>query len=599
MNLPESEIPARLFDRRLLGRLLRYTLPFRRHLLLAVALIAPMALLTNLLPLLLRAAVDGSMLADLPAAERFRGLAGTAARYIGVAAMAFGLRYAHTLLLSWIGQRILFDLRADIFAKILRLPLRYFDRHPVGRLMTRVSSDVEAMQRLLTDGLVGLIGDVFMLAGLLGFIFYLNARLASRLLILLPVLFVVVALINRRIRGAQRQVRQRQSALNSHLQEMLTGMLTIQLFNREAHVQKRFDHFNAGLRDAFLLAIRWFSYFFPAIEVLNALSLAIVLAVGGHALMRGEPDITLGVLVAFVAYIREFFRPLEDLSDKSNILQSAMASSERVFGLLDEPEERPDPPRPAEWPAFRGGVEFDRVWFAYEGENWVLQDLSFRIRPGESVAVVGATGAGKTSLISLLARFYEVTRGAVRVDDLDVREVRRAELHRRIGLVPQDPFIFSGTLASNIDLEDPGMGRDRVVEAAKFVNAHGFIEARPGGYDGPVLERGATLSTGQKQLLALARALAQNPEILLILDEATASVDTETERLIQDALQKLMKGRTSILIAHRLSTIRHVDRILVLRQGQLIEEGTHAELIRAGGYYRRLYDLLSHAPAGL
>ncbi|MBU1695082.1 MAG: ABC transporter ATP-binding protein/permease [Verrucomicrobia bacterium] len=598
MSAPESEIPARLFDRRLLGRLLRYAAPFRRYLLLAVVLIAPMALLTNLLPLLLRAAVDGSMLADLPAAERFRSLAGTAARYVGIAALAFGLRYAHTLLLSWIGQRILFNLRGDIFAKILRLPLRYFDRHPVGRLMTRVSSDVEAMQRLLTDGLVGLIGDLFMLVGLLGFIFYLNARLASRLLILLPVLFVVVALINRRIRQAQRQVRQRQSALNSHLQEMLTGMLTIQLFNREAHVQKRFDHFNAGLRDAFVLAIRWFSYFFPAIEVLNALSLTIVLAVGGHALMRGEPDITLGVLVAFVAYIREFFRPLEDLSDKSNILQSAMASSERVFGLLDEPEERPDPPRPAEWPAFRGAVEFDHVWFAYEGEDWVLQDLSFRIRPGESVAVVGATGAGKTSLISLLARFYEVTRGAVRVDGLDVRAVRRAELHRRIGLVPQDPFIFSGTLASNISLEDPEMGRDRVVEAAKFVNAHGFIEARPGRYDGPVLERGATLSTGQKQLLALARALAQNPDILLILDEATASVDTETERLIQDALQRLMKGRTSIVIAHRLSTIRHVDRILVLRQGHLIEEGTHAELIRAGGYYRRLYDLLSHTSNG-
>lgn len=597
MNLPETEIPTRLFDRVLLRRLLRYARPHRAALAACVGLLLPMALLTNALPLFVRRAVDDVLVASggRPA-DRLRGLLALAGLYIAVAAVAFGLRFVHGLILSRVGLRILYRLRADIFAKVLRLPLRLFDRIPVGRLMTRVTSDVEAMQRLLTDGLVGLVGDVFTLAGLVGYMLYLSPRLAGYLLLLLPFLFASVAFLNRRIRRSHRDVRRRQSALNAHLQEQLTGMTTIQLFNRESHAARRFDRFNAELREAFLSAIRWFSWLFPSMEALNAVAVLLILAVGGHALLKGDGRVSLGILVAFLAYIREFFRPLEDLSDKSNILQAAMASSERVFGLLDEPEEQPDLPHPLEWTGFRGGVEFDRVWFAYEGENWVLQDVSFRLEPGESVAVVGATGAGKTSLISLLARFYEVSRGAIRLDGLDVRDVRRAELRRRIGLVPQDPFIFTGTLATNISLDNPALDRAAVRAAAQFVNAALFIEARPGGFDGPVLERGATLSTGQKQLLALARAVAQNPDILLILDEATASVDTETERLIQDALRRLMKGRTSIVIAHRLSTIRHVDRILVLRQGRLVEQGTHAQLIHEGGYYRRLYDLLARQP---
>jgi ATP-binding cassette subfamily B protein len=454
------------------------------------------------------------------------------------------------------------------------------------------------MQRFLTDGLVGLTVDFFTLAGILGFMFYLNARLALILLVLMPVLLIVLTFINYRIRGAHRLVRQRQSALNAYLQEMLTGMPTVQLFSREEHVQRRFAGLNGELREGFILSIHWFSYFFPAMEVLNAASLGLVLFAGGYGLIHGHADLSLGVLIAFVSYVRDFFRPLEDLSDKSNILQSAMASSERVFALMDVPEEILDPPNPLDIRAFRGEVEFDHVWFAYQDEDWVLKDVSLRIRPGESVAIVGATGAGKTSITSLITRFYDVQKGAVKVDGMDVRSLRQVDLRRRIGIVLQDPFIFSGSIASNINLHNPSISRAQLEQAARYVNAYDFVVQRTGGFDAELMERGAKLSTGQKQLLALARAIAQNPDILLILDEATANVDTETEQLIQDALRKLMKGRTSIIIAHRLSTIQHVDRILVMRHGEIVEQGAHRELIRQGGYYRRLYDLLAHTPAG-
>jgi ATP-binding cassette subfamily B multidrug efflux pump len=391
-------------------------------------------------------------------------------------------------------------------------------------------------------------------------------------------------------------VRLRQSSLNSYLQEMITGMTTVQLFNRQPTAIQRFAQHNGPLRDAFLRAVKWFSFAFPATEIMNALAVALILGYGGYRILAGHDDITIGVLIAFLAYLRDFFRPLDDLSEKSNVLQAAMASAERVFGLLDTPEEIEDPARPAELAKFRGDIEFDRVWFAYHNEDWVLRDLSFRIAAGTSLAIVGATGAGKTSVISLIARFYDLQKGAVRVDGVDVRQYRQTDLRRRIGIVLQDPFIFSGTIADNIGLHNPAVTREQIVQAARYVNAHRFVEKREGGYDAVLQERGAGLSTGQKQLLALARAICQNPDILLILDEATASVDTETELLIQDALKKLMRGRTSIIIAHRLSTIRHVDHILVMRLGQVVEQGSHAALLAHGGYYKRLYELLSHEP---
>lgn len=595
----ESDIPAKLFDRRLLRRMIAYVRPYRGRMIGAFALVIPMTLAMNYLPMLIKHAIDRFLApaTTLAAEERLAGITGIAWTFLAIAAVVFALRFLHGYMLTIIGQRIIFDMRADIFAKIMRLPLRYFDRHPVGRLMTRIGSDVDAMQRLLTDGIVGLAADVFTIIGILGFMIYLSPRLALVLIVLFPFLLAVLVALNARHRAAHREVRKRQSALNSFLQEMITGMLTIQLFNRETSTRGRFAEFNGRLREALLTSVKWFSYSFPATEILNAMTLVLVLAIGGFSLIRGDGAVTIGVLIAYLAYLREFFRPLDDLSEKSNLLQSAMASAERVFALMEVPEEIEDPPAPLPLEKFRGEVELDRVWFAYNDENWVLKDVSVNIQPGESVAIVGATGAGKSSIISLIARFYDVQRGVVRVDGQPVGAYRQSDLRRRIGIVLQDPFIFSASIADNISLFNPAVTREQVVAAAKYVNAHDFIEAR-GGYDVVLRERGAGVSTGQKQLLALARAIAQDPDILLILDEATANVDTETEWLIQDALKKLMKGRTSIIIAHRLSTIRHVNRILVMRHGEVVEQGSHAELIAAEGYYRRLYDLLSHQPPG-
>lgn len=600
MDTAESEIPGRLFDGTLMRRMLNYIRPYLLPMGAGLLLVIPLTMLANTLPLLLRDAANRFLTPGaLSAAERIAGLGPIALKFVAIGFGVFALRFAQGYLLSWLGQKILFDMRADIFAKILRLPLAWFDRHQVGRLLTRISTDVDAMQRLLTDGIIGMSTDLVMLVGVMGFMFYTERRLALIMLALFIPMLAILVFLNGRVRAAHRVVRKRQSALNSFLQEMITGMTTVQLFNRERAVNDRFDHFNAALRSAFLNSVRWFSFAFPATEFMNALSVALVLAVGGHYILGGDPALnhtTIGVLLAFMMYIRDFFRPLDDLSEKSNILQSAMASAERVFGLLDVPESVADPARPVPITAFRGEVEFDNVTFAYSDENWVLNGISLRIPAGESLALVGATGAGKSSIISLIGRFYDVQHGAVKVDGVNVKDYAQSELRRRIGIVLQDPFIFSGTIADNISLLNPDVTRERVIEAAKFVNAHTWIMERTGGYDAVTQERGAGLSTGQKQLLAFARAIAQNPDILLILDEATASVDTETELLIQDALRKIMKGRTCIIIAHRLSTIRDVNRIIVMRQGRIVEQGSHAGLLQAGGYYRRLYELLSHAP---
>ncbi|MGA1530279.1 MAG: ABC transporter ATP-binding protein [Kiritimatiellia bacterium] len=597
-HVVESDVPAKLFDKKLLRRMMGYVRPYRARMLAAFSIIIPMTLLMNYLPMLIKQAIDRYLTpgVELSAEARLDGLTGIAWTFLIIAAVVFVMRFVHGYLLTLIGQRIIFDMRADIFAKIMRLPLRYFDRNPVGRLMTRIGSDVDAMQRLLTDGIIGLAADVFTIIGILGYMIYLSPRLASIIIVLFPALLGILVFLNARHRAAHREVRKRQSALNSFLQEMITGMLTIQLFNREEHTRGRFAEFNGRLREALLQSIKWFSYSFPATEILNAMTLILVLAVGGYSLMQGDGAVTMGVLIAYLAYLRDFFRPLDDLSEKSNLLQSAMASAERVFALMEVPEEIEDPSTPAPLERFRGEVDLDHVWFAYNDEDWVLKDVSVKIRPGESVAIVGATGAGKSSIISLISRFYDVQRGQVRVDGRNVRDYRQSDLRRRIGIVLQDPFVFSAKIAENINLFNEEVSRERIIEAARYVNAHNFIEARNGGYDEILRERGAGLSTGQKQLLALARAIAQDPDILLILDEATANVDTETERLIQDAMQKLMQGRTSIIIAHRLSTIRHVDRILVMRHGEIVEQGRHEELLAADGYYKRLYDLLAHEP---
>lgn len=595
-------------DRGLARRLLAYLAPYRTHVVGAIALLLAYSVIVPAFPRLIAEAVDRYIVATAPPFdaltidERYAGLLGIVAVYLGLRATNFVLRYGYTYLVSWIGQHVIYDLRRDTFAKIQRLHLGFFDRTPVGRLITRITSDVEAIQTAMTDGVVGLIADVALIIGLTVYMFTIDWRLALVTLTVMPLLFLTLNYLRRRIRDAFRVVRLRTSRSNAYLAENLNGMTTVQLFNREQRNARRFDEINLGLLDAYVEQVRWFSYFFPSVNVAGAIATSLILYYAAWQLVGpGIADVlTIGVLIAFIQYTQMYFRPLQELSDRFNTLQAAMASAERIFGLIDTPEQVVDvaTPLPLEG-RFRGEVRFEDVWFAYQNEEWVLRGLDLTIRPGESVAFVGHTGAGKTTVISLVSRFYDVQRGAVRIDGHDVRDLAQTDLRRHVGIVLQDPFLFSGTVRSNITLGNDDIPFDRVVEAATFVNAHGFIEKLPLGYDTPVRERGAGFSTGQKQLLAFARALVQNPDILLVLDEATANVDTETEELIQDALKKLMQGRTSIVIAHRLSTIQDVDRILVLRQGKLIEQGRHVELLRIpDGYYRKLYELQYQEAAG-
>ncbi|MFP6904964.1 MAG: ABC transporter ATP-binding protein [Verrucomicrobiota bacterium] len=589
---------GKLYDKQLTGRILTYARPYTTAFIAGFVVLVLMAFTQNMIPVLIKQAIDrfiGEGGSSLSAHQRIDGLTHLCVWIAVMAAGIFIFRTIKSYLMTWIGQRVVNDMRNQVFAKVLDLPVQYFDRNPVGRLMTRITSDLDALQMFVKNGLIGMVANGLLLIGVMGFMLYIDVTFALLLFTTIPVLGVILTFINIKTRKAHRNVRGKQSALNARLQEFLTGMITIQLFNREGSSIEEFDQASRELRDAQVRAACWDSYYFPVIEVMRAAATVIILSTGGWLLLQG--DLRLGTMIAFLFYVRDFFRPLEELADQSHLLQTAMASSERLFSLLDEPLVVENAPDARQIESFRGAVEFREVSFAYTPGTPVLEQVSFRVEPGESLAIVGATGAGKTSIISLLARFYDVQEGEILVDGVNVKEYRQSELRQRVGMVLQDPVIFSGTIASNISLHHPGITREQVIEAAKYVNAHTFIIRLPDGYDSVTGERGANLSTGQKQLLALARALVQNPDILLVLDEATANVDTETERLIQQALQKLMEDRTTIVIAHRLSTIRNVDRILVMRKGALIESGTHSELVEAGGYYRTLYELLSHLPA--
>ncbi len=626
-DLPDT-LPA-VPSRRLLARVLGYMRPYAGWMAVSLALLLGMSLALNYLPVLIKHAVDAWLTAaDLPAAGRIAGLTRDGLLYLGLASVAFTVRFGESLLTAWIGQRIVYDVRADVFRKTHALDLAFYDRTPVGRLMTRVTSDVEAVQRFVTEGVVGAIADLFLLAGVIGFMVVVHPRLAGLVLAAMPPLFAALLWANQRLRRANRRIRERTSALNALLQEQLAGMSTIQLFNREARARARFGERSAALRDAHFEEVRWFSIYWPVLEISQAVSIALVLLAGGLAFVRGDASVSLGVLAAFLAYVRDFYRPLGALADKAGMLQQAMASAERLFDLLDTPVSIRDPaeegpgagsrepgaeqgggdPQPSPGVPLASGfplpnshsrlpppassIRFDHVWFAYVDDHWVLEDVDLDVRKGESVAIVGATGSGKSTMAGLLSRFYDVRRGAVRVGGVDVRDLPQRALRRRIGLVLQEPFVFSGTLAANIALADPSMPRARIEDAARFVNAHRFIGRMPQGYDTVVGERGGSLSTGEKQLLALARVVASDPEVLIVLDEATANVDSETERLIQEAVGRMMRGRTSLVIAHRLSTIRDADRIVVLRRGRITAQGTHDELISTDPYYRHLYELL-------
>ena len=585
----EEEALGKAYDARLMKRLLEYLRPYRWYVLLAVALLMVASFLEVVGPWLTRIALDDAIPnGDGPL------LAKLAAVYVASIVGGFLLMYGQTLLTTWLGQRVMYDLRTEIFGKLQHMDLRFFDRNPVGRLMTRITSDVETLNELFSSGVVAVFGDVFTLGFILAAMLYMDWRLALVSFSVLPFVALTAFLFRARIRDAYRDIRVRLARLNSYLHERFTGIAVVRLFNREEADANRHGVINRDYLQAHLRSITYYSLFFPVIELFTAIALALIIWRGGASIL--EATLTVGVLAAFLQYARRFFRPIQDLSEKYNLLQGAMASSERVFRLLDREIEIVEPDEPTVLAApVRGRIEFDDVWFAYgkdeQGEwDWVLQGVSFEARPGERLAIVGHTDAGKTTLINLLMRFYEPQKGQIRLDGVPIERIGLEELRVHIGLVLQDVFLFSHDVSYNIRLGAGDISDERGRAAAQRVGAAPFIERLPRGYDQELGERGATLSVGERQLVSFARALAFDPQVL-ILDEATSSVDSEIEAQIETATDELMAGRTSVVIAHRLSTIQGADRIIVLHHGRLVEEGSHRELLEAEGLYARLYEL--------
>ncbi len=596
--MQEEEVLGKAYDARLMRRLMKYLKPYRWHVALGILLSLLVSALEAMRPLFTKIAVDTNI-----AQNDKHGLLITALLFLAVILVRGFIQYANAYLTQWIGQRTIFDLRMEVFNHLQALSLKFYDRNPIGRLITRVTNDVEVLNEMFSSGVVMVFSDVFTIAGIFYFMFSMNWKLTLVTLSVLPFLFYGTFLFRRKVREAYREVRIQIARINTFMQEHITGMLVDQIFNREKKSFKNFADINAAHRDANIRSIFYYAIFYPGVDLIGAVAVGLIIWYAGGNSLQGA--VTVGTVIAFVQYNEMFWRPIRDLSEKYNILQTAMASSERIFQLLDDKTLLPIPPQPKAIDDVRGDIEFRNVWFAYnsapqpdtdgDGQEpgspeWVLKDVSFTIRQGQTVAIVGHTGAGKTTITSLLSRFYDIQKGEILIDGVNIKHVDPKDLRKHIAVVLQDVFLFSGDIRGNIDLGNETISGERVMAAARMVGAQRFIEALPNSFDAEVKERGATLSVGQKQLLSFARALAYNPRIL-ILDEATSSIDTETEQLIQKAIKKMLQGRTSIVIAHRLSTIQSADKIIVLHKGEIRETGTHQELLATNGVYRRLYEL--------
>jgi len=583
MKTHEDEITGKAYDSQLMKRLLKFLYPYKFKLVLAVFFLLIFAACELLGPYLIKVAIDREI-----ATKNLKGLSIITIFYFAIIGLQFVVNYLNQYLTQWLGQYVMYDIRTKIFSHVQKLPLSFFDKTPVGRLVTRLTNDVETLNEMLSSGVVSIFGDLFVLLGIIIIMLHLNWQLALVTFAIVPFIFYASFLFRVKVRDSFRKIRLRIARINSFIQENISGMPIVQLFSREQKNFYNFDQLNKSHLDAHLETIRYFAIFFPTIELLSSIALALILWYGGLNIYNNT--LTIGVVVAFIQYAQRFFQPIRDLSDKYNIMQSAMASSERIFQLIDSPEQHVTLQKAVQFPPLKGKIEFKNVTFSYNSEDTVLKDISFTVNPGGKVAIVGATGSGKTTLINLITRMYELNEGSILIDNTNIARLKVHDLRKKVGLIQQDNFIFSGSILDNIKLGEKNISFEKVVFAAQNVNAHKFITRLPDKYQFKLYERGSNISVGQKQLLSFARALTFEPEIL-IMDEATSSVDTETELLIRDAISKLMIGRTSIIIAHRLSTIQNVDKIIVLHKGVIREIGTHTELLKKRGIYYRLYRL--------
>ena len=579
----EEEVLGKAYDSRLMKRLLGYIRPYKYYVIFAILLNVVVAGLGPVRPLLTKIAID-----DYIAKSDYHGLMIIGLLLFGSLLFQAFIQYFLTYYTQYLGQKILYDLRMQIFNHIQKLALKFFDKTPIGRIVTRATNDVEALGELFSSGIVMVFSDVFIILWILVFMFAMDVPLSLVTLSVLPVLIYGTFLFRKKVRERYRDVRLHLARLNSYMQEHVTGMSVVQIFNKEKDEFKKFSSINEDFRSANIKSIFYYAIFYPSVELLSSIAVGLIIWYGGGEVIRST--LTIGVLFAFIQYTEMFFRPIRDLSEKYNIMQTAMASSERIFKLLDNQTFIKNIENPAGLDTVKGSIEFKNVWFAYNSDEYVLKDMNFKINPGETVAIVGHTGAGKTSTINILTRFYDIQKGNILLDGVDISTIDKHELRKHISLVLQDVFLFSGTIESNINLNNPDISFERVKKAAEIVGADKFIMDLPDQYKEPVKERGATLSVGQKQLISFARALAYDPKIL-ILDEATSSIDTETEILIKEAIEKLLVGRTAIVIAHRLSTIQNADKIIVLHKGEIRETGNHQQLLAKKGIYYKLYQL--------